>query len=404
MTLTTFRTDSLWADLLTHARFGVKPAGSAGDNETANWIEAELSGCGYDVQRLPVPVATFLPDRCELAGQDCSLELYPQPIVVPTPPRGITARLALVHDVSDAIVARDRIAVLVVPHARHAAIWTSSIGRMLEICVEAGALAVIILPCGPTGDIVALNTFADRPSAPIPLAIGRPSDLPVYASNAAASIPMTMFLTGTQAEGDSPTLIGRLKRGSRHIALSTPRSCFFTGSVERGTGTAAFLALARWLPQAFPDHSLFLLNSGAHELRFAGTHAALDQAPPAAETDVWAHIGAGLASRAQSTIRGGRRLVHADTNRVCMTTPSLLEDASLAFAGLPGLDDPQEILSEAGELSTIASRGYERAFAVLGVNRTCHTRHDLPEDVCPELLEPVAVAHARLIDMAVTRR
>lgn len=397
-------TDRLWRDLLTHAAFGEKPAGSPGDNATADWIEAELVAGGYEVRRLPLAVPVFRSARCEAVVQGATLELFAQPIAVPTPTRGIVARPALIHGIDDAASASDRIAVLVVPHARHAAIWTSSIGRILTAVEQAGALAAIVLPCGPTGEVVGLNTFADRPFLRIPLAIGRPADLPAYGAAAAQAVPISLYLTGTASTGESPTLLARLGRGKRHLVMSTPRSCFFTGSVERGTGTAVFLALAHWLPSAFPEHSLFLLNSGAHELRFAGTHAALDLAPNPGETDIWAHIGAGLASRARASIRGGRLLDHADPNRICMATAPLIEPARKAFAGLVGLDDPQQVLAEAGELSTIVDRGYERAFAVLGVNRTCHTRLDLPDDTAPELLAPVARAHAALLMNAVSMR
>ncbi|WP_440412552.1 hypothetical protein [Neorhizobium petrolearium] len=393
--------ECLWRDLLIHAGFGEKAAGGAGDLATAEWITRELERLGYEVERLRIPVPLFQPCRCEVVGSNCALELFPQPVVVPTPDEGIAAPLALVHSVSDAAAAQGRIAIILLPYARHAAIWTSVAAPLLTAVAEAGALAVVILPFGPTGEIVGLNSYADKPFIPIPVAIGRPSDLAAYAGMASANLTVRLYLTGENRVGDSPTLMARRHRGVRWIAMSTPRSGFFTCSVERGTGTATFLWLAAWLPKAFPDHSLFLLNSGAHELRFAGTHSALDLAPSAGVTDMWAHIGAGLVSRAYTTIRGGRRLDTADPNRICMTTPSLAVQARAAFSGLAGLDGPQSILSEVGELSTIVERGYDKAFACLGVNRSCHTRLDVSDEVTPDLLASVVEGHRRLIEMAV---
>lgn len=396
--------DRLWSGLLIHAGFGDKAAGSAGDHATARWIAGELSSVGYHLETVPVPVPVFRSRRSELAGEGVSLEVYPQTLVTPTTDQGLEGRLAMVHSLSDAQGAAGRIAVILLPHARHAAIWTSIVGPLLEAVTKAEALAAIVLPFGPTGEIVGLNSYADRPFVPLPVAIGRPHDLPHYAGMASAGQAVRLYLAGNMEEGDSPTLIARMTRSDRWIVMSTPRSGFFTCSVERGTGTAGFLEIARRLPEAFPDHSLFLMNSGAHELRFAGTHAALDLAPPPDKTDVWAHFGAGLASRARTEIRGGRMLDVADTNRICMVTPALHEAAGIAFAGLPGLDDPQHILSEAGELSTIAARGYEKAFACLGVNWSCHTRLDLPTEVSPTLLLPVIEAHWRLIEAAAGRK
>ena len=393
--------EHLWRDLLIHAGFGEKAAGGAGDLATAEWITRELEGMGYTVESLQVPVPVFQARRCELAVPNCTLELFPQPVVVPTPEEGISAPLALVHALPDANNVRGHIAVILLPYARHAAIWTSVAGPLLTEVAAAGALAAVVLPFGPTGEIIGLNSYADRPFIPIPVAVGRPADLAAYVGMASAHVPVRLSLTGESSVGNSPTLVARKQRGPRCIAMSTPRSGFFTCSVERGTGTAAFLGLAAWLPKAFPDHSLFLLNSGAHELRFAGTHSALDIAPSPDKTDIWAHIGAGLVSRAYTTIRGGRRLSTADPNRICMTTPKLSEQASVAFAGLAGLDDPQPILTEAGELSTIVERGYDKAFACLGVNRSCHTRLDVPDDVTADLLAPVVEGHRRLIQMSI---
>jgi len=394
----------LWDDLLTHAGFGDKAAGSAGDRATADWIAGELSKAGYQLETVPVPVPTFRARRCELIGQGRSLEVYPQPVVFPTSDHGVEGRLAMVHSLSDAPGAAGCIAVILLPYGRHAAIWTSAVGPLLEAVAKAGALAAIVLPFGPTGEIVGLNSYADRPFVSLPVAIGRPLDLSSYAAMASAGQPVSLYLNGEVDEGDSPTLVARVSRGDRWIVMSTPRSGFFTCSVERGTGTAGFLEMARWLPEAFPEHSLFLMNSGAHELRFAGTHAALDLAPPPDKTDVWAHLGAGLASCARTEIRGGRILEVADLNRICMVTPPLHEAARAAFAGLPGLDDPQPVLSEAGELSTIVAKGYEKAFACLGVNWSCHTRLDLPTEVSRSLLEPVIEAHRRLIELSVRSR
>jgi Zn-dependent M28 family amino/carboxypeptidase len=54
--------------------------------------------------------------------------------------------------------------------------------------------------------------------------------------------------------------------------ISTPRSGWFDCVGERGTGTAVFLELARWAVDRFPDHSIHLVNAGAHEYYFAGSH------------------------------------------------------------------------------------------------------------------------------------
>ena len=58
-------------------------------------------------------------------------------------------------------------------------------------------------------------------------------------------------------------IIGRRVRSGRPwLVVSTPRSGWTDCAGERGPGIAMWLALADWMPRAFPQHSLlFLCNS-----------------------------------------------------------------------------------------------------------------------------------------------
>ena len=126
---------------------------------------------------------------------------------------------------------------------------------------------------------------------------------------------------------------------------------------------------------------------------------------PPDRTQVWTHLGAGLATRDLLTlgVRTIGLLPTADPQRVLMTSETLLEPGRRAFAGLSGLERPIPTVGGAGELSSIIDLGYRRAFAVLGVHRWCHTVEDTLDKTDPDLLMPVVDAHKALIATTVAR-
>lgn len=391
----------LEADVATHASLGEKFTGGAGDLATAAWIERELAAAGFGVAAEDIHLPCFEAGQVSLAGGGQDFDVIPQEPVHPTPETGITAPLAVLHDPAQAEAARGRIAVLVLPHARHSTIWLPRVSAMIEAAEAAGALALVILPVGPSGEIVALNAPVDPASTGVPMLIGRPAELGRYHALAASGAACRLVLTGRRREKRTPNIVARLDRGGPWIAVSTPRTGFFTCATERGTGTAAFLALARRLPRQFPGHSLFFVNTTGHEMIFAGTHAALAHAPDPDRTSVWAHIGATLSAHDQSEMRADAAISGVDVSRLTMATETMRDAVAEGFAGLVNLDRPGRVLSKAGELSTIVDLGYPNAFALLGQSRWFHTRQDVADKVNVPELARVTRAHAATIAGAV---
>jgi hypothetical protein len=382
------------ADLARHAGFGDKYSGGPGDLATAEWIAGALSEAGYSVaqQRISLPVNRV--DELSLSGVACAL--FAQPNLISGV---ITAPIHVIHDRVQAPMARNAIAVLAAPYGRHSTIWMQPIAGLIEAACDAGARAIIVLPTGPTGDILGLNTWADRPFAGVPLVIGRPSELPLYLAQ--EGMEATLTVRGRIDRVETPNIIATRKAGARWIAISTPRTGFFTCLTERGSGTAAFLHMARRLPELYPDHSLFLMNTTGHELAFAGTHAAMRLAPSPAETDVWVHLGATLAANDHQETRIGRMVRCADPNRILMATSPMRAACADAFRGLSGLEDPREVIKGAGELSAITDLGYSHAFTTLGQSRWFHTPQDTLDKLDPALLLPVVEAHLAALDAGI---
>jgi hypothetical protein len=388
----------------TYAAFGSKLSGSRGDRHSARWVGERLANAGFDVRLSDFDVPTFAPDVAELSVDDASLRVMPQPIVVTTPSQGIEAPLCLVRDPSEAPMARGKIAVLVLPYERHAALFRGSPNTFLKAVIPHAPAAIVIVTTGPTGKIIALNAKLE-PAASVPIALLAPDDLPPLVKAAAAGRSAKLTVTGTSAVGQSTNVIASRKAGRKWLALSTPRSGWGICAGERGPGIAAFLELCDWAAVRYPSHSLFAICTGGHELDFVGTHRAISEGPPGNDTVLWTHLGAGLATRDAFEILGRRNelLSSADPQRSMMCSPSVLQDVKRAFQGQAGYEDPVEVVGGAGELSSIIDRGYANGFAGLGVHRWLHVADDTIDKVDAGLLLPVVEGHRAVIEAVVGR-
>ncbi|HEU4617748.1 MAG TPA: hypothetical protein VFV10_06875 [Gammaproteobacteria bacterium] len=421
------------ADLERHASFGEKFSGGAGDLATAAWIAGRLRAAGYRVEESEFDAPFFVGRTARLTAGSASVRVVPQAPVVTTGAAGVAGPLVLIDMRAGAGTPADaggprppassspparsasaplaaagdlhgRIALVVAPFARHAALFPDrGIGEAVVGAAKAGARAVVLVTTGPTGEAIALNA-PEQPFVPIPMAVLAPKDAAPFVEAARTGASSTLILDGDATHRPSKNLVARLERGDRWIAISTPRSGWYGCVGERGTGTAAFLELARWAADRFPDLSVFLMNTGGHEYFFAGTHRVIGQAPPPEKTLVWTHIGATLAARDAEEKDGALVMLEtADPQRSLMVTEAAREAATAAFAGLSGLEKPVAIRPSAGELSSFTDRGYNTAFAAIGVHRWFHTVKDTLDTTDARLVEPVIRAHQRTIETLVAR-
>jgi PA domain len=397
-------TERIRADLERHAAFGDKFSGGPGDSANADWIAGRLRDAGYQVAVPEFDAPFFVRRQASLGVGTRTVGVDPQAPVVPTGRRGVTGRLALIEDTAGDEVGdvRGRIALIVAPFARHAALFaTRGIGRTVTAAAAAGAAAIIVVTTGPSGEAVALNA-PEEPFVPVPMAVLAPKSAAAFIDAARSSADATLILDGDATHRPCKNVVARMERGSRWLAMSTPRSGWYGCTAERGTGTAAFLEIADWAVGRFPDLSIFLMNTGGHEYFFAGSQRVVHEAPPPEDTLVWAHIGATLAAR-DAVERDGEwvMLDTADPQRSLMASAEASDAAAAAFAGMSGLEKPGIIRSQAGELSTFTDMGYRKAFAVIGLHRWFHTRLDTLETVDARLVVPVLRAHQKTIELLV---
>jgi hypothetical protein len=396
-------TARIQADLEKHASLGIKRSATPGDLATAEWISQRLKTAGYRVSSHDFP-APFLVERSvRLATEGMSVNLYPQTPAATTGAKGVKGRLSLIRNQADAATTKGKIALLVLNSARHAALGrgNAGTGATIQAAAAAGALGVVIVTTGPSGEAILLNAPEDR-VMPVPVAILAPKDSKPFQEAAAAGAEATFTLDGDATHRNSTNVIGRLERGNRWLVISTPRSGWFDCVGERGTGTAVFLELAQWAVERFPNHSIHLVNAGAHEYYFAGSHKVMDLAPPASSTDLWTHVGATVAALDADESGPTLRLLDtADPQRSLMATTNLNAAVAEGFRGIRELERAQPVRADAGELSVFTDRGYSRCFAVLGLHRWLHTIKDTLECVDARLVTPVLEGHKRTMERAI---
>ncbi len=394
--------DNVAADLRRYLDFGGKASGGPGDQACGAWLEAELRHAGYATERQSISVPWFEPERSELRCGEARASVWPQPVVVPTGPDGVTGPLVRVDAAGQAAAPlAGAIALIDLPAARWSSILARPVRGPVDAAFAAGALAAVVITNGPTGQVIALNTTGDAPMFARPVALLAPSDAAPMLGAAMRGERATLCVTGSGGRRPAFNLIGRRDRGKgRWVMISTPRSGWFGCAGERGGGVAAWLALARWAAAALPDADLaFLCNSG-HEYEYLGAEQALHTiVPKPAETAFWLHLGANFAARDWHEITGKLMpLPGTDSQRYLVVSRPLLQAAGAAFAGHAGFEAPYAVEElAAGEIAGIAAAGYGPVAGIFGIHRFHHTQGDDARCVSPEAVAATISPFKRLL-------
>lgn len=399
--------DPIADDLATYIGFGSKQSGGKGDTACGHWLASELEAAGYAVEKPRFSVPYFDPVSCRITVGQAQASLWPQPIVVPTPPQGVQGPLVRLDSAGRAGASlAGAIALVDLPYNRWTSALATPIRKPIGAAFAAGAKAAVVITNGPTGKIIALNSDGRSPMFTGPVGLLAPEDAAAFLDAAMTRTAARVTLTGTGGRRPAFNIIGRMDRGmGRWLTISTPRSGWFGCAGERGGGIAAWLDLARRAPLMLPDHNLaFLCNSG-HEYEYLGAEEALKAvAPKPDDTHFWLHLGANLAaSDWHEGLFGLSPLAGSDSQRYLVVSPPLLPAARRLFAGLSGLETPypSDKLS-AGELSTIIAAGYPSVAGVFGLHRFHHVADDDTRCVNPRSVAATCAAFRQLLTEAAT--
>lgn len=397
-----FGPERLFADLKTYAEAGNKQSGGAGDRATADWTAKRLAAAGFTVERQSFDVPWFEASQCELALGDLKIALVAQPLAAQTGAAGLDAPLRL----AEAAERLDgAIAVVRLPHRRWSSLVDRAVRDPLADALSRGANAVILVTTGPSGEALLLNTPAERPISNQPLALLAPRLAAAVIEAARHGRPARLTLLGSGGTRKAENVIGRrLRPGRPWLAVSTPRSGWTDCAGERGPGIAIWLALAEWMPRAFPQHSLlFVCNSGHEYENLGASHIVEKVGLPQGDTAFWLHLGANAATRDYQETPGRLLpLPSADPYRFLMTSPEFVDRAREIFRGQPGLEMAYPSSEgTAGEFSEVIKAGYPRHAGIFGAHRHHHAATDDLSTVAPEPLAATARGFRDLLTASV---
>lgn len=397
--------DAAWfqAVLERYAGFGVKASGGKGDLGVGQWLEGELSALGYRCERqvFQTPYAEVRTATLSTGGR--TAPVFPQAIVRTTGAGGLSGPLRLSSAPGDLAGA---IALIDLPSRRWVSLAEPAIARGLADVFQRGAAGAVLVTNGPTGEICGLNVHPGRPGFPKPVAILAPTDAQPFVAAAAQGAPATLIVDAETGQRPADNLIARLDRGAaKTLIVTTPRSGWFTCAAERGSGLAIWLALAGWLAKARPGVNLEFVATSGHEYVYLGGEEYLHhKAPKPADTHLWVHIGASAAARDWHEI--GPRLLplpSADSQRVFVASPDLIDLARHSFKGVTGLEAvyPADKAHTAGETENVIAAGYASVMGHYGGHRFFHTPGDDMRCVSGELVVPVAAAYRAVVAGAI---
>lgn len=389
--------ESIEADLLRYVKFGIKRAGGPGDTACGEWLAGELEAAGYKVERQTFSAPFFEERQTELSIPGTIAPVYAQPIVIPTGPQGLVGPLVRVDGAGRFSGSMEgAIALVDLAHGRWSSLLTPAAKGPIAAAFAGGARAVVAITNGPTGKLIALNADGRAPMFKGPVALIAPDQADPFLAAAFQRTQARLVLDGKGGQRPAFNFVGRLDRGKgRWLAISTPRSGWFTCAAERGPGIAVWLHLARWAAKALPDHDLALVCNTGHEYEYLGAAEAMKAiAPPPALTRFWLHLGANVAARDWHDTAGNPSpLPSVDAQRFLSVSPELLPLARELFAGQAGYEAPVSSKAlAAGELVEVIKAGYAPAAGVFGIHRYHHVAED--DERCLNPAATVAAANA----------
>lgn len=393
----------LYQDVVSYAGMGGHRTGSTIDMKTSEWMRDGLAKAGFQTEYLQCKSRNvFELRKCVVETGGVVYAGDPEWFPTATGPRPVTAPLVRLAEGAPLSALRGKIWMLEDPRGDLS--LDGAIKERVDQAGKAGALAAVVAINTASGELLGRTVPPEQNEAPwcsIPL-VGvawkhRDALFAAAARNAEAGV----IVDGEVKPGVRPrNVMGRIGKGKDVIVVTTPISALTQSGGERGPGIAILLGLARWLSQRQPRCRYLFSGNTGHETHGTGAYALLGVLPPPAEVRAWLHLGASIANRYPAT-SAGLMLDEVAVQRRAGTVgfvsaPVLVPILQKAFADIPGLRPTTE--AALGELPEYLKRGY-RAFGFFGGNRVFHTWGDGPEQAVPELMERVARALARSLDM-----
>ncbi|MVM29337.1 hypothetical protein GO755_04775 [Spirosoma sp. HMF4905] len=375
---------------------GEHRTGTETDRNTSAWLGNELRQAGYAVKYLEFPVKQFFFDKGSLSTGAKAINIFPLWYVNDKIPLQVDAPIV---DSRTSSQPSDFSGKIVLTRL------SGQIGHnaIFKPLIDGGAKAIVAITENPSGEIVAINTSYSTEPWPIPIVLVAPKDSANVLAAVTAHKTASLAIKGTFRDVIARNIYGKIGNGPKTIVVSTPISGWFTCGGERGPGIAAWLALAKWTSEAkLPYTFLFTANSG-HELANLGARQFLETiAPKPADTQLWVHLGAGIATRKWAKTEAGYAPTNqVDANRQIVYSPTVKDSFEQVFQAIDGRKAVTD--KGVGELIEVVKKGYPNFLAIAGAHFLFHAPTDDAKATSPELLEEITLALKHFIEQE-TRR
>lgn len=390
----------LMSDVETYVGFGTHRSGSPGDVATSNWFAKHWKDLGYTVEQPEFAIPNSDTQVAKLRVGAEAFDGFAQPPLVFTPEGGVNAPLAWWEAKTPAKVT-GKIALVHVPREPGNPTPFAAYRDAFQKCELAGAVGVVAVMSGPSGEVVAINTPVDMLLNTPVLQVGEKERARLDAA-VASRAPGKLIIEGPGGFRNARNTIARFGEKGPWVIVSTPQSGWFTCGGERGPGIAISRALSEWArATSYPVRWLFVATSGHEWTDYGAGLFHKSGAPGPKDTALWFHLGASFGARAYEETNGG--LVVKDTpnlGRTLMTTADIMPLAQAAFAGQPVIEAPlmADRTKALGEYRLVLEEGYMTSAGFWGYNAHFHTPIDGAESTTPEVMEPIARAIARVIE------
>jgi len=381
----------LYADVERYGSFGIHRYGTEGDRGTTDWIADEMRKAGLAVtfQNFSLGKQYFSDKASVTIGGD-SIDALPF-WWIPEDKASFTLTAPLAGNDGDAsgkIVALhlpyDRTAYLADPHK-----------QAIAQAAKRNPAAIVLTIDNPGEDIFVYNVAQDDPPWPVPVVVIAAGKRALLTQAQTDGKPITISVSGKYGKDVAGrNVVAKLDRGAADtIVVSTPMTGWFTCACERGSGIAAFLALARMVGVTQPKVNVVFVATAGHEVGHGGMEVFLhDNPPPPEHTLAWIHIGASVACYDFSKAADGKWVTDKklDARRALISSASTSALTDAAFNGQPFGRIVTSDKAPPGELREVWGAKYPNFLGIAAGHRFFHNPTDSVAITGPEILEPVA--------------
>jgi hypothetical protein len=372
-------------DVKTFVGFGEHRAGTPQETATAIWFQHRLEGLSYEAELQTFPIRTILEPGGSITVGNATVNGFPQ---WPPPAAALGNMITAPFLPLDAGPDEPSIRIMTQP-APLSGNWSAAQDALVADAVAKGALALVLAPGDPTGDLYVSNQHNSAPF-PIPVLLIARRDLAQLAPHAAQrGAPARLTLTGAMTDTNAINVIARKPGHGRTLVLSTPLTGWFHCGAERGPGIAVLLRMAAIFARS--PRPVLVLGTGSHEIGDYGMeHLLAHGAPPPDEVACWMHFGASLAATKLDTKSGTvspKVMIGTETSQTWVRA-ALSPQVPIYLNGSA---------ASPGEAGQVLGARHTRFAGLIGTFPGFHTPTDRGEAIDFELLEKIADASASLI-------